>query len=163
MIPVVHFKGCVCCTQRHYVLSSTHTYQYVGSGPRYMICVTLFCVTRVRKHTDMRELHAKCVWFFAQRAKTCDKIWYLWPLPTSSYYYVCLCTYMDYVLVCTYTIICTYMIAYVSLRQYTNIVGLCSYTCQYVQICKYVCQWLCTRLCNTCIYVLIWRFFYIYV
>ena len=76
------------------------------SGPRYMICVTLFfhvaAVARIKKNTDMRESHAKrvqkthghariarvsrailtcrCVFWLAQRAKTCDKIWYLWPL-----------------------------------------------------------------------------------
>ena len=57
---------------------------------------------------------------------------------TSTYYYACLCTYMDYILVQTYTNICTYTFAYVSLRQYMNVAGLRSYTCQYVLICKYV-------------------------
>ena len=68
----------------------------IGSGLRYMICVTLFCTLR---ESDMRELHAKthrhariacethailacpCVFWLAQRAKKCDKIWYLGPLP----------------------------------------------------------------------------------
>ena len=45
----------VCCTQRHYVLSSTHTYQYVGSGPRYMICVTLFCTLHASENTRICE------------------------------------------------------------------------------------------------------------
>ena len=36
----------------------------------YDSCHTFLHVARVRKHTDMRELHA----FLAQRAKTCDKI-----------------------------------------------------------------------------------------
>ena len=55
---------------------------------------------------------------------------------TSTYYYMCLRTYMDYVLVRTYATIC--MFAYVSLRQYMNVVGLRSDTRQYVLICKYV-------------------------
>ena len=50
---------------------------------------------------------------------------------------MCLCSYMDYILVHTYTNICTYMFAYVSLRQYMNVGGLRSYMCQYVLICKY--------------------------
>ena len=60
-------------------------------------------VVQVRKHTDMPELHASqkthghariarvsgvilacpCVFWLAQRAKKCYKIWYLGPLPTS--------------------------------------------------------------------------------
>ena len=66
----------------------------LGSGPRYMICVTLFLhVVLVRKHRHARIAHVsrarvsraflacQCVFWQAQHAKKCDKIWYLWPLP----------------------------------------------------------------------------------
>ena len=66
----------------------------IGSGPRYMICVTLFLhVVQVRKHRHARIAHVsrarvsraflacQCVFWQAQHAKKCDKIWYLWPLP----------------------------------------------------------------------------------
>ena len=52
------------------------TFPLPGSGPRYMIrqwpkvydlCSTFLHIVQVRKHTDMRELHAK-------RGKTCYKI-----------------------------------------------------------------------------------------
>ena len=33
----------------------------VGSGPRYQILSHVFARSLVRKHTDMRELHAFCV------------------------------------------------------------------------------------------------------
>ena len=64
------------------------------------LCHTFLHVARVRKHTDMRELYAfrvqfshalsrailtcPCVFCLAQRAKTCDKIWCLWPLPNDT-------------------------------------------------------------------------------
>ena len=56
-----------------------------------MMCVTLFCVQFSRailacQFCDSRVsraiLECPCVFWLAQRAKTCDKIWYLWPLPT---------------------------------------------------------------------------------
>ena len=49
----------------------------------YDLCHTFLHVARVRKHTDMPELHAFVFWL-AQRAKTCDKISYLWLLPIAS-------------------------------------------------------------------------------
>ena len=75
---------------------------------------------------------------------------------TSTYYYVCLRTYTDYILVRTYTISCTYMFAYVSLHQYTNVEGLRSYMCQYVLICKYV------GLCTTMTYYELRAFTYLF-
>ena len=44
-----------------------------SSGPRYMICITLFL---------RLILACPCVFWLVQRAKTCDKIWYLRPLPS---------------------------------------------------------------------------------
>ena len=45
----------------------------IGSGPRYMICVTLFMhVARVKKHSAMRESHAKRETF--QRARNAWKV-----------------------------------------------------------------------------------------
>ena len=48
----------------------------LGSGPRYMICVTLFCTL-----SECAIPAWPCVFWLAQRAKTCDKIWFLGPLP----------------------------------------------------------------------------------
>ena len=45
----------------------------LGSGPRYMICVTLFCVARIARETRA-ILACQRVFLLAQRAKTCDKI-----------------------------------------------------------------------------------------
>ena len=43
----------------------------VGSGPRYMICVTHFCtLCESNKHTAMREW--QCVVWLAPRARICD-------------------------------------------------------------------------------------------
>ena len=61
----------------------------------YDSCHTFLHVARVRKHTDKTRailacpcvfktraiLACPCVFWFAQRAKTCDKIWFLGPLP----------------------------------------------------------------------------------
>ena len=49
----------------------------IGSGPRYMIRVTLFCTLRESENTRTCENCTRN----AQRAKTCDKILYLGPLP----------------------------------------------------------------------------------
>ena len=84
----------------------------VGSGPRYMICVTLFCTLRESENTRTCEnctrnhghariarvlraiLSCPCAFWLAQGAKTCDKIWYLGPLPSSAY-----CPGQQYVIV----------------------------------------------------------------
>ena len=75
----------------------------------YDLCHTFLHVARVRTHTDMRELHVSetclsqkthrharitrisrailacpCVFWLAQRATKCIKIWYLRPLPRAS-------------------------------------------------------------------------------
>ena len=59
-----------------------------ASGQRYMICVTLFCTLSKskKKYGNARNellviLAGQCVFLLEQRAKTCDKIWYLRPLP----------------------------------------------------------------------------------
>ena len=43
-------------------------YTTLGSGPRYMICVPLFCTlhtanAQVKTHTAMQESHVRRVWF----------------------------------------------------------------------------------------------------
>ena len=84
-------------SSEHYSLNDFHSIQKlklkpwssVGSCPRYMICVTFFCTLCESENTRTCENHtcfacnsrmSVCFWL-AQRAKTCNKIWYLWPLP----------------------------------------------------------------------------------
>ena len=72
------YKFCLCdCHRKYYKL---------GRGQRYMIRVTLFGTLSESENT--RETCAilawQCVFWLTQRAKTCDKIWYLGPLPTTS-------------------------------------------------------------------------------
>ena len=63
-------------------------YMRIGRGPRYMICVTLLahCASqKIHGHARIEtraRLACPCVFWLAQRAKSCDKIWYLRPLPT---------------------------------------------------------------------------------
>ena len=63
-------------------------YMRIGRGPRYMICVTLLahCASqKIHGHARIEtraRLACPCVFWLAQRAKSCDKIWYLGPLPT---------------------------------------------------------------------------------
>ena len=49
----------------------SHGQRSIGSGPRYQcirFCRTFLHVAQVRKHTDMREMHAKC-----KNTRTCEK------------------------------------------------------------------------------------------
>ena len=51
----------------------------LGSGPKYMICVTLFA------HCESQKTHGHARIARETRAKTCYKIWSVWPLPTGSF------------------------------------------------------------------------------
>ena len=65
-----------CFYNSHYHMSCIVSRQWPEV---YDLCHTCLHVSRVRKHTDMRECNSR-IWL-AQRAKTCGKIWYLRPLP----------------------------------------------------------------------------------
>ena len=78
------------------------------------------------KNTAQIHSHHICMYFDGsscsfQRLLVCCTRGHKVYIRNSMYYYECLRTNTDYVLVSIYSIICTYMFAYVSLREYTNV------------------------------------------
>ena len=101
----------------------------------------IFICSSTYKCTNTAQIHSHhiCMYFDGsscsfQRLLVCCTRGHKVYIRNSMYYYECLRTNTDYVLVSIYSIICTYMFAYVSLRQYTNVTERSRTTFIYVSI-----------------------------
>ena len=97
------------------------TYWHISYVFFYIFICNSYVVVRIEKNTTKNTFtsYLYVFWWFPRLISKAACVLYtktLRNVRTSTYYYVCLRTYMDYVLVYTYTILCTYMFAYVSLR-----------------------------------------------